>query len=167
MKNSSMILAVFLGALGFIPSVPCQGRDLVSLRRVRSVPNPVPESLPAEEMLEVTFSLNSPGWVDGLGWVTRYYDEDRQLLGEETAAYIEPGKNLMTRIRGRNFKGGTVFSLLFPVREGAAYLVLALGDGFRREVILYPYTALLEEFNIPVGELDAALSRSRLNILEN
>ncbi|MDP8235487.1 MAG: hypothetical protein P9M08_03815 [Candidatus Erginobacter occultus] len=167
MNFKSISLAALLGTLFFILVSGAEGRDLVSIRRVRSVPNPAPEAVPGEEMLEVTFSLVSPRWVENFGWSLKYYDGEKELLDEETEAYIDPGRNRMARIRGRSFKGGTVFTLLFPLREAAGYLVLALGDGVQREVILYPYTALLEDFNIPAPELDAAITRLRLIVLED
>ncbi len=167
MNFKSIGLAALLATVLFIPVTGAEGRDLVSIRRVRSVPNPAPEAVPGEEMLEVTFSLASPRWVENFGWSLRYYDEEKELLDEETEAYIDPGRNRMARVRGRSFKGGTVFTLLFPLREEAGYLVLALGDGVQREVILYPYTALLEDFSIPAPELDAAITRARLIVLKD
>ena len=167
MNFKSIGLAALLGTVFLVPVTGAKGRDLVSLRRVRTVPNPVPEAVPGEEMLEVTFSLASPRWVENFSWSLRYYDGEKELLDEETTAYIDAGRNPLARIRGRSFKGGTVFTLLFPLREEAPYLVLSLGDGVLREVILYPYTALLEDFNIPVGELDSAAARSRLVVLED
>lgn len=167
MKIKSITAVALLGALLLVPALRAQVKDLVSVRRVRTVPNPIPQIEPGEEMLEVTFSLCSPGWVPSVGWSLRYYDDEKQPLGGETDAYIDPGRNPISRIRGRGFKGGTVFTLLFPLREEADYLVLALGDGVRREVVLYPYTALLEDFGIPVGELDAEIARSRLVVLED
>lgn len=167
MRTHLTMLAVFLGAMLFIPTSPAEGRDLISLRRIRIVSSLAEGSTSDEEMLEATFSLDFIGWVVELGWVLRYYDADKHLLGEGTVAYIDPHRNPMSRIRGRNFKGGTVFSLLFPLREEAAYLVLALGDRNEQKVALYPYTALLEDFNIPVSELTAAFDRSRLIPLED
>jgi hypothetical protein len=165
MEIKSTALAACLGALLLVPLPRAEGRDLVSIRRVRTVPNPAPEIVSAEEMLEVTFSPDSPGWMGGVGWCLKYYGAEKRMLGEETEAYVDPARNPMSRIRGRSFKGGTVFTLLFPLPEEADYLVLALGNAVRREVILYPYTALLEDFNIPVGELNAAIARSRLTVL--
>ncbi len=167
MKTHLMISAVFLGAMLFIPTSPAEGRDVVSFRRIRIVSSPVEGSISEEEMLEATFFLDVVGWVADLGWVLRYYDAGKHLLGEGTVAYIDPDRNPMSRISGRTFKGGTVFSLLFPLREGAAYLVLALGDRYEQKIALYPYTALLEDFNIPAREITAAFDSSRLIPLED
>jgi len=167
MKNNSLVLLAGLAMLFIVPLFRAEGRDQVSIRRVRTVANPAPEVVPGEEVLEVTFSLDTPGWSGGLGWCLRYYGAEKELLGEEPAAYLDPARNPVSRIRGRRFKGHTVFTLLFPLDEEADYLVLALGDGLRNAVILYPYTALLEEFNIPAGDLNVALGRARLIVLEN
>lgn len=167
MPIKTMGVVAALGAVLFVPSLQAQGRDLVSIRRVRTVPNPAPETMAGEEVLEATFSLDTPGWAGGMGWCLRYYGPEKKLLGEATEAYIDPARNPMSRISGRRFKGQTVFTLLFPLREGAEYTVLVLGNVISSSVILYPYTALLEDFNVPVGELNAALARSRLTVLKD
>ncbi len=167
MKIKSMAVVAALGAVLFVPVPRAEGRDLVSIRRVRTIPNPAPDKVPGEEVLEVTFSLDTPGWAGGMGWCLKYYGPDKGLRGEETEAYIDPARNPMSRIRDRRFKGQTVFTLLFPLREGAEYTVLLLGNVISSSVILHPYTALLEDFNVPTGELNAALARSRLTVLEN
>lgn len=167
MKIKLLAVIAALGVFFLTPVPEAAAREPVSIRRVRPVPNPAPAELAGEEALEVTFSLRRRGWVRGIGWSLRYYDGEKNHLDTVTDAYIDPGKNPMSRIRGRSFKGDTVFILYFPLREEADYLVLALGDGVRPEVVLYPYTALLEDFRIPVRELNRETDRSRLLVLED
>ena len=64
------------------------------------------------------------------------------------------------------FKGGTIFVALFPLDlPEAVYLVLAIGDGFNRNVQLIPYTALLQDFNIPVSEIDREILSSEYVVI--
>ncbi len=165
MKIKSTVLLACFGAVIFIPALRAGGRDPVTIRRVRYVANPAPGAVPGDQVLEVTFTLDTPTWAKGMGWCLRYYGDKKNLLGEAREAYIDPSRNPMSRIHQRSFKGQTVFTLLFPLREGAEHLVLALGNGLQTEVILYPYTSRLEEFNIPLEELNDAIARSRLIVL--
>ncbi len=166
MKFKFLAVIAALGMFSLTPVPEAAAREPVSIRRIRPVPNPAPDRLAGEEALEVTFSLRHRGWVRGIGWSLRYYDGEKNLLDTVTDAYIDPGKNPMSRIIGHSFKGDTVFILYFPLREEADYMVLTLGDGVRPEVVLYPYTALLEDFRIPIRELNRETARARLLVLE-
>ncbi len=166
MKIQSLAALAALGVILFTPASEAAAREPVSIRRIRTVPNPAPARLAGGEALEVTFSLRRRGWVRDLGWSLRYYDGEKNLLETVTDAYLDPGKNPVSRISGRSFKGNTIFILYFPLREEADYLVLTLGDAVRPEVVLYPYTALLEDFQIPIRELNRETARSRLLVLE-
>ena len=139
--------------LGLAPSV--QGRDIFNILRIRTIPNPVTDRIEEEEVLEVTFTLRSEQWVPGIGWSLRYYDQEKQWLGTDTTAYFRSSQNNTYLFKEDHFKGGNVFIVLFPLRPDAAYLIFAIGDGARRKVQLYPYTALLQDFTVSSKELDA------------
>ena len=131
------------------------------IQRIRPIPNPAPGLIKGEDVLEITFILHAEGWVPGVGWTLRYYDKARQWLSTGTTAYFPASQNNTYLIRDDYFKGETVFVALFPLDlPDAVFLVFALGDGFSRNVQLIPYTALLQDFNIPVSQIDREILSS-------
>ena len=159
-----LVLTLTFG-LGLVHSV--QGRDIFNILRMRTILNPETDLIEGEEVLEVTFTLRAEQWVPGVGWSLRYYDEEKQWLDTETTAYFIPSQNNSYLFKEDHFKGGNVFIALFPLRPDAAYLVFAIGDGIKRKVQLYPYTALLQDFNISSYELDDEIARSGYVVLED
>ncbi len=135
--------------------------NVFDIQRIRVIPNPAPGLITGEEVLELTFILHAEGWVPGVGWSLRYYDKDKQWISTTKTAYFPSTQNNLYLLREDYFKGGVVFVALFPLRSPeAVYMVISIGDGFARNVQLFPYTALLQNFNIPVREIDREILSS-------
>ncbi len=164
MKKMTAAAGLFLG-FALIFTLPVQGGDLFNILRVRIIPNPVIGLLPGDEVLEVTFSLLTERWVP-VGWSIRYYDDARRWLDTGTTAYFSLSQNNPHLISQGRFKGGNTYVALFPLREDAPYLVVALGNGLEHKVVLYPYTALLQDFSVPVRALESEIASSNYVFLE-
>ena len=165
MKKYLLCFAISLAVLMGINSAAPAG-NVFDIQRIRPIPNPAPGLIPGEEVLEVTFIIHAEGWVPGAGWTLRYYDKAKQWFSTRTTAYFPSAQNNTYLIRDEFFKGETVFVSLFPLDlPEAVYLVLAIGDGFNRNVQLIPYTALLQDFNIPVSEIDREILSSEYVVI--
>jgi|GEM_PF-1007181 len=166
MKKYIIIFAISIFAvIGVNFSVSAD--NLFDIQRIRILPNEEPGLIEGEEVLEVTFILHSEGWVPGVGWTLRYYNKNKELIATRTTAYFPASQNNTNLFREAYFKGGNVFVALFPLDlPDAVYMVLAIGDGFNRNVQLVPYTALLQDFNIPVQDIDREILSSDYVILE-
>ena len=141
--------------------------NLFDIQRIRILPNEAPGLIEGEEVLEVTFILHTEGWVPGVGWTLRCYDKNKELISTRTTASFPASQNNTNLFREDYFKGGNVFVALFSLDlPDAVYMVLAIGDGFNRNVQLVPYTALLQDFNIPVHEIDREILSSNYVILD-
>ena len=161
MKKYLLCFAISLAVLMGINSAAPAG-NVFDIQRIRPIPNPAPGLIPGEEVLEVTFILHTEGWVPGVGWTLRYYDKNKELISTRTTASFHASQNNTYLFRDDFFKGGTIFVALFPLDlPEAVYLVLAIGDGFNRNVQLIPYTALLQDFNILVSEIDREILSSK------
>ena len=167
MKKYIIIFAISLMAVIGVNFSVSAG-NLFDIQRIRILPNEAPGLIEGEEVLEVTFILHTEGWVPGVGWTLRYYDKNKELISTRTTACFPASQNNTYLFRDDFFKGGTVFVALFPLDlPDAVYMVLAIGDGFNRNVQLVPYTALLQDFNIPVLEIDKEILSSDYIILED
>ena len=165
MKKYLLCFAISLAVLMGINSA-APASNVFDIQRIRPIPNPAPGMIPGEEVLEVTFILHTEGWVPGVGWTLRYYDKNKELISTRTTASFHASQNNTYLFRDDFFKGGTIFVALFPLDlPEAVYLVLAIGDGFNRNVQLIPYTALLQDFNIPVSEIDREILSSEYVVI--
>jgi len=167
MKKYLLCFAISLALLMGINSSVTAG-NIFDIQRIRPIPNPAPGLINGEDVLEITFVLHAEGWVPGAGWTLRYYDKAKQWLSSRTTAYFPSTQNNTYLIRDDYFKGETVFVALFPLDlPDTVFLVFALGDGFSRNVQLIPYTALLQDFNIPVSQIDREILNSDYVIFGN
>jgi hypothetical protein len=166
MKKYLVCFALSLAAVIGINSSALAGNPF-DIQRIRIIPNPAPGLITGEEVLELTFILHAEGWVPGVGWSLRYYDKGKEWLSTTRTAYFPATQNNLYLLREDYFKGGVVFVALFPLRQPeAAYMVISIGDGFNRNVQLFPYTALLQNFNIPVREIDREILSSDYVVFE-
>lgn len=141
--------------------------NVFDIQRIRIIPNPGPGLIKGEEVLEVTFILHVEGWVPGVGWSLRYYDKRKKRISTWRTAYFSAAQNNRYLLREDYFKGGIVWVALFPILDPeAAYMTIAIGDGFTRNVQLFPYTALLQNFNIPIKAIDREILSSDYIVFE-
>ncbi|MEA1927752.1 MAG: hypothetical protein U9N73_06060 [Candidatus Auribacterota bacterium] len=160
MRKFLLSLILFQAVIISFVSV-ASAANTFDILRIRTIPNQEGGTFAGEEVLEITFVLRSNDWVPGVGWSLRYYDKERNCLATTTTAYFSESHNNTYLIKDDYFKGGTVFIALFPLGQPETeYLVFALGDGFARNVQLIPYTALLQDFRIPINEIDREILNS-------
>ena len=157
-----LITACFL--LLSIPPLSPGGDDL-TIRRVRIIPNPWPEAIESQEVLELTFRTVSRGWVGPLGWTVRAYDRERNPTGTTVTAFFPRDLNPTYRIKGNIFKGNTTYISYFKLPSIHDFIVAALGQERKIKARLWPATCLLQDFSIPRSEVEDDFSRSRTRIL--
>ncbi len=139
--------------------------DIFRIRRVRLIDNPTPDRIEGDEVVAVTFRVIPSGWVNGVGWSLRYYDGEKERLGTVTEAYFLGEETSPFFFHGAHLKGTNTFTALFPFRTSAVYTVIALGNQAEQEVVLFPYSALLQDFNLERDELLQEIASSGYTVL--
>jgi len=147
-------------ALGFLLVSPLRADDGFLIRRLRLVPNPLPRDIPGEEVLEVKFGITSAGWIPGFGWVLRAYGPDRELLTRETVAHFLVGQTPRRRLAPGRIKGPTEFTAYFPIPEEKAAFLLVMGVPGRLDFRMLPSTGKVEDFRVPLADLNRDLAES-------
>ncbi len=139
--------------------------DIFQIRRIRLIDNPAPDRIEGDEVVAVTFRIIPSGWVNGVGWSLRYYGGEKERLGTVTEAYFRGEETSPFLFHGAHLKGTNTFTALFPFRPSAVYTVIALGNQAEQEVVLFPYSALLQDFNLERDELLQEIASSGYTVL--